>query len=221
MNSRLRIAHVAPVSTTIPPPKSGSVETMTSLLTEGLVARGHDVQVVTTTLRHVAERPSPRTTVVTVDGATVAYLGTPLRYRWMGITPTLPLALRRLPRPEVAHVMGYRDPVTTVVATWCRARRVPYVFEPVGMFRPRLRKVRLKRLFDATLARGVAAGARLVVVSSPAERDDVVACGVEPGRVRLRGNAFPEPPPGGGTDPLAGVVPEGAPVADRRLTDVT
>jgi len=181
-------------------------------LVSRLVARGHHVEVVTTTLREVAERPSPRTTVVTVDGATVTYLGTPLRYRWMGITPTLPLALRRRPRPEVAHVIGYRDPVTTVVATWCRARRVPYVFEPVGMFRPRLRKVRLKRLFDATLARGVAAGASLVVVSSPAERDDVVACGFDPGRVRVRGNAFPEPPPGGGTDPLAGVVPEGAPV---------
>ncbi len=40
---RLRIAHIAPVATTIPPPKSGSVELMTSLLTEGLVARGHDV----------------------------------------------------------------------------------------------------------------------------------------------------------------------------------
>jgi glycosyltransferase involved in cell wall biosynthesis len=39
----LRIAHVAPVATTIPPPRSGSVETMTSLLTDGLVARGHDV----------------------------------------------------------------------------------------------------------------------------------------------------------------------------------
>jgi len=39
----MRIAHIAPVATTIPPPKSGSVETMTSLLTEGLVARGHDV----------------------------------------------------------------------------------------------------------------------------------------------------------------------------------
>src|SRR5438105_11818485 len=39
----LRIAHVAPVATTIPPRKSGSVEQMTSLLTEGLVARGHDV----------------------------------------------------------------------------------------------------------------------------------------------------------------------------------
>jgi glycosyltransferase involved in cell wall biosynthesis len=40
---RLRIAHIAPVATTIPPSMSGSVETMTSLLTEGLVARGHDV----------------------------------------------------------------------------------------------------------------------------------------------------------------------------------
>jgi glycosyltransferase involved in cell wall biosynthesis len=42
-SGRLRIAMVAPVATTIPPQKSGSVESMTSLLTEGLVARGHDV----------------------------------------------------------------------------------------------------------------------------------------------------------------------------------
>jgi glycosyltransferase involved in cell wall biosynthesis len=39
----MKIAHIAPVATTIPPRKSGSVELMTSLLTEGLVARGHDV----------------------------------------------------------------------------------------------------------------------------------------------------------------------------------
>jgi glycosyltransferase involved in cell wall biosynthesis len=39
----LKIAHVAPVATSVPPPKSGSVQTMTSLLTEGLVARGHQV----------------------------------------------------------------------------------------------------------------------------------------------------------------------------------
>ncbi len=39
----LKIAHVAPVATSIPPVKSGSVQTMTSLLTEALVGRGHDV----------------------------------------------------------------------------------------------------------------------------------------------------------------------------------
>ena len=108
--------------------------------------------------------------------------------------------------------MGFRDPVTTGVATWCRLRGVPYVFEPVGMFRPRLRKVRAKRAFDATLARGVVSGARLVVVSSPGERDDVVAGGVDPARVRLRGNAFPSPPAAAEGDPLAGIVPPGAPV---------
>jgi glycosyltransferase involved in cell wall biosynthesis len=40
---RLRIAEVGPVATSIPPPRSSSVELMTSLLTEGLVARGHSV----------------------------------------------------------------------------------------------------------------------------------------------------------------------------------
>ena len=181
-------------------------------LVSRLVARGHRVHVVTTTLVDVAEPASRRTRVETVDGATVTYLGTPLRYRWMGITPTLPLALRKLPRPDVAHVIGFRDPVTTGVAAWCRVRSVPYVFEPVGMFRPRLRKVRLKRVLDSTLARGVAAGAALVVVSSPQEREDVVAGGVDPARVRLRGNAFPEAPPAGDRDPLSGIVPDGAPV---------
>jgi glycosyltransferase involved in cell wall biosynthesis len=177
-----------------------------------LVERGHDVEVLTTTLTEVGERASGRTRVADVDGAKVTYLGTPLRYRWMGITPTLPLALGRVRRPDVVHVMGFRDPVTTGVAAWARVRRVPYVFEPVGMFRPRLRKVRLKRIFDATVARGVASGARVVIVSSPRERDDAVAGGVHPGRARERGNPFPDPPPAGADDPLAGVVPGGAPV---------
>lgn len=39
----MRIAIVGPVSQPIPPARSGSVETVTALLTEGLVARGHDV----------------------------------------------------------------------------------------------------------------------------------------------------------------------------------
>lgn len=180
-------------------------------LVSRLVARGNAVDVLTTTLRDVGERASPRTSRSVVDGAHVTYLATPARYRWMGVTPTLPLELARLDRPDVAHVVGFRDPVSTGVAAWCRARRLPYVFEPVGMFRPRLRKVALKRVVDATLTRGVAGGARLVIVSSPDEREDVVSGGVDPARVRIRGNGFPEPPPPGG-DPLAGTVPAGAPV---------
>ena len=39
----LRIALVAPVAQSVPPPRSGSIETVTALLADGLVARGYDV----------------------------------------------------------------------------------------------------------------------------------------------------------------------------------
>jgi glycosyltransferase involved in cell wall biosynthesis len=39
----LRIALVAPVAQSVPPVKSGSIETMTALLVDALVSRGHDV----------------------------------------------------------------------------------------------------------------------------------------------------------------------------------
>ena len=39
----LRIAQVAPVATSVPPPRSGSIESLTALLTDGLVAAGHQV----------------------------------------------------------------------------------------------------------------------------------------------------------------------------------
>lgn len=54
--NRLRIAHVAPVASAIPPARSGSVQTMTSLLTEALVARGHDVTLFATADSSTAAR---------------------------------------------------------------------------------------------------------------------------------------------------------------------
>jgi glycosyltransferase involved in cell wall biosynthesis len=162
-------------------------------LVRRLVAHGHVVDVITTTIVDLHSRPALRSSENVVDGATVRYLSTPLRYRWMGIPPKLPFALARLPRPDVVHVFGFRDPVTTGTAGWCRLRRIPYVFEPLGMFEPRLRKVVLKRALDATLYRGVARGAATVVVASERERDAVVAYGIPPEKVRVRGNGFPDP----------------------------
>ena len=170
-------------------------------LVRRLVAHGHAVDVLTTTIVDLEQYPSPRSRLGVIDGATVHYLGTPLRYRWMGITPTLPVALARLKRPDVVHVFGFRDPVTTGVAAWCRLAGVPYVFEPLGMFQPRLRKVAFKRLLDATLYRSVARGAAAVVVASEREREDVIGGGVPAEKVIVRGNGFPEPTGPAGTVP--------------------
>jgi glycosyltransferase involved in cell wall biosynthesis len=163
-------------------------------LTSRLVARGHSVEVLTTSLEALDRPGAWHSRVEEQGGVRVHYLATPARYRWMGITPTLPVALERAERPDVVHVFGFRDPVTTVAAAWARLRGVPYVFEPLGMFRARLRKVALKRALDSTLYRGVASAAAAVVTASSIERDDVAAAGVVPvERIHVRGNGFPEP----------------------------
>jgi glycosyltransferase involved in cell wall biosynthesis len=208
---RLRVLFAAPVWW--PSSAFGGPVTAARELVRRLVQRGHEIDVVTSTIVDLGGRPARGSRVEIVDGATVHYLGTPLRYRWMGITPTLPFALSRLERPDVVHVFGFRDPVTTVTAAWCRVRRVPYVFEPLGMFAPRVRKLRLKRLLDATLYSGVAAGAAAIVVVSNRERDDVVAGRIAAEKVHVRGNGFPEPPAAGDGDARRGIgVPDDAPL---------
>jgi glycosyltransferase involved in cell wall biosynthesis len=161
-------------------------------LNGGMVRRGHQVEVLTTTLVDIEHGRSWRTTSADVDGARVHYLATPVRYRWMGITPSAPVWLHRIERPQVAHIFGFRDPIGTAVAAWCRLRAIPYVFEPLGMFPPRLRKVRFKRAFDTTL-QWLAGGAAAVVVTSEHEGHDAIACGAREDRVTVRGNGFPPP----------------------------
>lgn len=182
-------------------------------LTARLAARGHAVEVVTTSLTGVDRGSSWQSREEHHDGVRVRYLATPAHYRWMGITPTLPLELRRAERPDVIHVFGFRDPVTTGVAAWARLRGIPYVFEPLGMFRARLRKVALKRALDRTLYRGVAAQAGAVVVASSREGDDAAASGVVAReRIHVRGNGFPAPYDAApaGRAPLG--IPDDAPV---------
>ena len=181
-------------------------------LTSRLAGRGHRVEVVTTSLVDLRTRGAARSRVEEHDGVRVRYLATPARYRWMGVTPTLPLALRNVERPDVVHVFGFRDPVTTGTASWARLRRIPYLFEPLGMFRPRLRKVALKRALDWTLFGGIASSAEAVVVASEVERQDVVRGGVPAGRVHVRGNGFPAPFDDEPADREALGIPSGAPV---------
>ena len=199
--SRLRILFAAPAWW--PAVAFGGPIPVTRALSEQLAADGHTVEVVTTALVDLHRRPSAHSRTELVEGVRVHYLATPFSYRWMGITPTLPVELERLERPDVVHVLGFRDVVSTVVSGWARVRGIPYVFEPLGMFRPRLRKVGLKRTLDATLYRGVAGGAAAVVVSSEREADDVVAGGIARTRVRVRGNGFPDP---GSMPPSHGVL---------------
>lgn len=190
MGRQLRIVFAAPAYW--PATAFGGPVPVLRALARELTALGHTVDVVTTTLTEIGERPVRTSRTDLVDGATVRYLGTPVRFRWFGMTPSLGRALGSLPRPDVVHIFGYRDWVSTVTARWCRRQGVPYVFEPLGMFRPKLRKVLLKRALDASLYRSVPRTAALAIGASERERGELAAI-VPPERIVVRPNGFPDP----------------------------
>ena len=164
-------------------------------LAEALARQGHDVQVMTTSLRAIGSAPAARFRSRTeqIGGVTVHYLATPLRYRWMGITPTLPAQFFRSPRPDVVHLFGYRDVVTTVTSWWARSVGVPYLLEPLDMYPVRYRNMPLKRAFDAIVGHPVGRGAAAIVAVSGLERDELLAEGVPDDRVVVRQFGFPAP----------------------------
>jgi glycosyltransferase involved in cell wall biosynthesis len=151
--------------------------------------------VVTTSLVDLDRRPRPTTVTASVDGVPVHYLGTPIRYRWMGLTPTIRRRLAALERPDVVHVFGFRDCVGTLSAGWARRQGIPYVFEGLGMVRPMLHKVALKRAADRTVFRPVVRGASLLVAASAREADAYIDAGGEHSRIQIRPIGFPAPPP--------------------------
>jgi glycosyltransferase involved in cell wall biosynthesis len=89
---------------------------------------------------------------------------------------------------DLVHVIGYRDPVGTIAALEASRRGLPYVLEPVGMFRPRLRSFLLKRGFGAAVGRSLIARADRLIVASSVEADDLLRAGTPLDRVTIRPN---------------------------------
>ena len=112
----------------------------------------------------------------------------------MGLTPSLRRDLRRAARPDVAHVFGFRDPIGLIAAGWFRGERIPYVFEALGMFRPKLRKLRIKGLLDSTILAPLPREAAIVVAASEVERREYVEAGLAAERIAVRPNGIPAAP---------------------------
>lgn len=89
---------------------------------------------------------------------------------------------------EAVHILGYRDPVGTAAGLHVRRAGVPYVLEPIGMHRPRLRSLRLKAAFDTTVGRLVIGGAARIVATSHLEAGELAVDGVDADRIVVRPN---------------------------------
>ena len=153
-------------------PDFGGPVTKVALLAEGLVARGHDVTVLTADYGPGRSRTAAG--VEQLNGYTVHYLPTIARYRWSPVIA--PGALRRLAWDfDVVHVCGLREGLGYAVVRQAQRRGIPYVVEPLGMVPAQLRNVLIKGVADRFVTARQFAGARTIIATSEVERHQLVS----------------------------------------------
>ena len=163
-------------------------------LSRGLQKRGHRVWVVTL---HSSERATAQ---VEQDGIRVCYLP------WMGSdTRQIPLGTGMLgalvPEADVVHCYGLYNLLCPMAALLALRAGKPFVLEPLGMYTPRARSLRAKRIYHRLFTSWMSRRATRVITTSPGEMEELAAL-VNPQRLVLRRNGidiepFQDLPPAG------------------------
>jgi glycosyltransferase involved in cell wall biosynthesis len=172
-------------------------------LAQGLAGHGNEVTVLTADwgleARMSAEgvsgaERSPFGWRRSENGVTAIYLPTWLRYRSLSWNPAVGRFCRaRLENFDLAHIYGLYDFLGPAVADACVRRKIPYVLEPIGMFVPIVRNLRLKRIYHALFGRRLFEGAGAVIATSVQEVEELAKGGVDRPKIELRRNGV-EPP---------------------------
>ncbi len=172
-------------------------------LAQGLAKRGNEVTVLTpdwglearmsSAEASSAER-SPFGWKRTENGVTAIYLPTWLRYRSLSWNPAVKRFCRaRLKNFDLAHIYGLYDFLGPAVAAACVKGKIPYVLEPIGMFVPIVRSLRLKRIYHILFGRRLFEEASAIVATSEQEIEELVSGGVAREKIALRRNGVEVP----------------------------
>jgi len=128
------------------------------------------------------------------DSVETIYLLSHAAYRALTWNPGASAFCReRLASFDVVHIYGFYDLLGPTVARACRRIGVPFVFEPMGMFRPIVRNIPLKWIYRRVLGNVVVLGARRVVATSEQEREELVEEGLPQDQVMVRRNGIEVP----------------------------
>lgn len=170
-------------------------------LARGLSQRGHQITILTADLglkRLNGSAPDAERCQwgwrAEEAGVEIIYLSTLGRYRALTLNPSVirfcGASLRRF---DVVHVYGLYDLLGPVVAHYCRREGIPYFVEPMGMFRPIVRGLALKRVYHRILGDGLIAGARVLIATSGQEKDELIEGGIPAARIVVRRNGIDSP----------------------------
>lgn len=136
-------------------------------LSRGLARRGHQVRVVTL---HSTQRAAG---VVEHEGIEVRYV------RWLGRDGwQIPLGMGDLAaaieRSDVVHCYGLYTLLCPAAAFLASRARRSFVLEPLGMYRPRVRRLQAKRLYHLVFTNWMARRAARVIATSLSEQEELV-----------------------------------------------
>ena len=178
-------------------------------LARGLAARGHRVTVVTAdlgldqeTARRLGAERHDWGWSAEEDGVEAIYLRVRGRYRALTWNPgALRWCRQNIGSFDVAHLYGMYDLLGPVAAHVCHGRGVPYLVEPMGMYRPIVRNIPLKWAYRWLIGDRILRYARYLIATSEQERQELESGGIAPAQIVVRRNGieFPASLPPAGT----------------------
>jgi glycosyltransferase involved in cell wall biosynthesis len=123
------------------------------------------------------------------EGVEAIYLATRGHYRALTFNPgVVKYCGASLKNFDVVHFYGLYDFLGPAAGYFCRRERIPYVIEPMGMYHPIDRSLRLKRLWRDTIGKALLENAAQVVATSEIERQELLDGGIPAGKVVIRYN---------------------------------
>jgi hypothetical protein len=156
LRSDMKILHVVP--TYLPARRYGGPIVAVHGLCKALVARGHQVHVMTTNVDGDSASDVPVDRVVDVDGVAVRYFPSQLtRLYW---SPEMGRALRHVRDYDVVHVHAVYLWPGVAAARAARSAKVPYVISPRGMLVPELIRQKSRAMKRSGCGSWSAAGSR-------------------------------------------------------------
>jgi len=192
----LRILNVA--QTYFPYLAEGGRPVKVRMLSKNLAQRGHAVTVLTANLGSSEWKSSRLVANETAfglqtseNGVETIYLPTWFRYRALTVNPrVIRFCWSTLRRFDLVHFYGLYDLLGPAVSHYCQRQRIPYVIEPMGMYRPIDRSFRLKSVWHQSLGRAFWRGATQIIATSEMEQQELLEDGIPAAKIVVRYNGI-------------------------------
>ena len=167
-------------------------------LAHSLAQRGHQVTVLTADLglrrlngSAIKFQPCPWGWRAEEDGVEAVYLSTLANYRALTVNPdVIGFCGTSLRHFDLVHFYGLYDLLGPAVSYFCRRQGIPYVIEPMGMYRPIDRSFRMKRVWHRSLGDSYWSHAAQIVATSEMEEQELLQDGVPAGKLVVRYNGI-------------------------------